>query len=372
MAINQATLKSIRDWLIIKMKDNSSYERFTKAMYDSAINMAISDIVGDTEFYERTVGVKTDSERLFFNLRGSNPEDIADDYLSMQKVIIDGKEIKSSESQDIWRDSVLTPYIADPYDSTRYSNPFYYIQDEKLNFGTAITASVETIDDTEDRNFTTTTGNWTATNGAISSAAGGYSGNGMKYVKDAVAAAYSQTLASDYIDALVVGKYYVVSFWAKYVTNWDGGVVTVTCGNYSTTFTPTASYQRVTLRFRADATSTSIVLTSASIPTNLDELWLDSFTFSKCVLVVNYHAVPELLVEDSDTPPSPLHLYPNLCFNMAIIALNTLSPVEVGIIDKAMLALYGLDGRSGAYGTFKRAISSKGRGQQHVKHPTYF
>jgi len=229
-----------------------------------------------------------------------------------------------------------------------------------------VPVATEMIIDDEDRNFTTldplAAGNWVVANGALSIVAGGVSGNAMKCIKDAVASALTIDLASTDITALVVGNYYVLSFWAKYAVGWDGGVVTVTMGNYSTTFTPTTSWQRVTLRFQADETAVGIAFTSASVPTNLDQLWFDTFTLSDCVLVVSYHAVPEVLTADGDTPPAPLYFYQMLIVNKAIVMLNSISPVDVTLLDRAMALL------EQNMQDFKRAISGKGTGQPTASH----
>jgi len=223
------------------------------------------------------------------------------------------------------------------------------------------------IIDAENRNFTTlnplTMADWVAVGGGGTVVAGGVSGNAGLYTRDAAPNAMTLTLSSDDITALVIGNYYSLSFYVKYATTWDGGAVTVTMGDYSTTFTPTTSWQRVTLRFQADTTAMDIVLSDDTVVlTGANLLYLDTVTLSDCVLVVTHHAVPQKLVDDTDAPPSPLNLHQELIVNKSIEMLATTSPVPTAELNIALLMVEKY------MQNFLRDIKGKGEGQSRMSH----
>jgi len=133
----------------------------------------------------------------------------------------------------------------------------------------------------DNQGFTAGIGDWTqGAGGVLASTAGGQTGNGGQYT---VGAAPSTTLPllNAGLDNLVAGRKYRLTFYSKFLTNWDGGNVTMTIDGQTVVYTPTASFTLVQLDFVAAATTPDIALTCASGPTLADILWIDTFELSE-------------------------------------------------------------------------------------------
>lgn len=131
----------------------------------------------------------------------------------------------------------------------------------------------------DNKAFTSGIGDWTeGSGGVLASTASGQAGNGGRYT---VGAAPSTTLMSltTGLKKLIIGREYTLTFHSQFVTNWDGGIVTVTVDGQTATYTPTSSFVLITFTFTAVATSASIAFTCASAPTQNDILWIDTFDY---------------------------------------------------------------------------------------------
>ena len=150
----------------------------------------------------------------------------------------------------------------------------------------------------QNKAFTSTIGNWTQDSGGVlASASSGQTGNGGRYT---VGASPSTTLMSLTIGLkkLVIGREYTLTFYSKLETAWNGGIVTVTIGTKTSTYTPTSSFVLQTFTFTPTTTSASIAFTCASTPTQNDILWIDTFDYVEVGVQETYwtEVYPETLV----------------------------------------------------------------------------
>lgn len=133
----------------------------------------------------------------------------------------------------------------------------------------------------DNKGFDAAIGDWVqGSGGLLTSETNGVDGKAGKYV---VGGTPSQTLpklpggSGTTLTNLVVGKKYKFVISAKYVSAWNGGVVTATIGGVAKALTEiTTSYIQDVLTFVATTKDATINLTCASGPTTSDELWIDS------------------------------------------------------------------------------------------------
>jgi len=165
---------------------------------------------------------------------------------------------------------------------------------------------------TNNKDFTTDIGDWNElTGGTLTSAVGGQSGNGGKYV---VGASPSTNLLKlddalgTVLTYLEVGKKYRIIVYAKKGAAWAGGVVTVKCDGQSQELPDlTADFVMTVFDFTAIGTDATITIDCASAPTVADELWIDTLgfvQFSGDYTIVNTTGVITFNLEDVPTLPN--------------------------------------------------------------------
>ncbi len=137
---------------------------------------------------------------------------------------------------------------------------------------------------TNNKAFTTDVGDWDdLTGGTLSSATGGQSGNGGKYIVGTLPS--KNLLKLDDIDGTVltnleVGKKYRITIYAKKGANWNGGKVTIKCDGQSKELSDlTAEYVQTVFDFIATGADATITIDCASTPTEGDILWIDTLEF---------------------------------------------------------------------------------------------
>ncbi|MBA7550764.1 hypothetical protein ES705_43287 [subsurface metagenome] len=137
---------------------------------------------------------------------------------------------------------------------------------------------------TNNKAFTALPFDWIATGGVLSSAEGGQTGNGGKYV---VGLSPSLNLLKlddaegTVLTNLETGKKYRITIYAKKGTSWTGGKITIKCDGQSKELPDlTAEFVLTTFDFTANGTDATITINCATLPTEEnDELWIDTLEF---------------------------------------------------------------------------------------------
>lgn len=165
------------------------------------------------------------------------------------------------------------------------------------------------------KDFTTDIGDWDAlTGGVLTSAVGGQSGNGGKYV---VGASPSVNLLKlddalgTVLTYLEVGKKYRIIIYAKHGGSWaTGGKVTIKCDGQSKELPDlTAEFVMTVFDFTAVGTDATITVDSATNPTEAEELWIDTLgfvQFSGDYTIVNSTGVITFNLEDVPKLPNAM------------------------------------------------------------------
>ena len=261
---------------------------------NACIQSAIDEINRKCPFLPETGYICPDGSAYEFDLSDSGifiPSTSGHLFLKLSDVSIEGYGFLTSHPDGM---SYIRKLRAKS--TTMLSNAEHAIMKGKVLVVDSVMSDRELITDTDSQDFTDDTGHW-ADIGAASFVASGGVG-----IVTSPATTTILALTSSFIDALVVGERYRLSLDLAYATAWTGGLVTVSCGGSSGTITLTTTMTTLILDFVATTTSSTISISSASIPASGNQLKIDNVHLRSPYVILDYFRKHMVFTADSDTP----------------------------------------------------------------------
>ena len=362
MALAIPTLATIRDAIRLEVMDtDTAAPRMSDAQYLAVINRAIRNIAKDTHYLERISGIYTDGIAPSFDLNGTLPENLAEDFFGMGMVYYNGLPLDmETELQQPELVSTVSATGATDYGRTPVSVGRYSLYRERMFLDFLADASSNMITDPANDSLFATVGTWTAVLGTLSAAA-----NTLLYTVNGVinGSVHTITLPATSMSSQIRDRCYIVTGLIKKGAAYAGGNITITAGGETAVITPTTSYQRFTIKLQHKSVDTAVVITFASGLGIGNTVSLQEVYFYDCPLAIAYYAIPTALAGDSDTPEGMLAQFDDLIIYSSLLTL----PEWMNVDQRKSKVM-----RDEQMASFKKYISTKGKKQRQTTRANFY
>ena len=345
------TFAQARSALRFRFRDtNTTNPRIDSSYYNDWLNRALRRLAAKYQFIEKTSPLVTNGNEWVYTLRGSSPDNVAADYMSLKFLKHVDVGTLRAVSREVIDDTEETAAL------TGDQPLLYSLHENKVQFDRVPDAASELITDANSRTFDTDVGSWVApTAGDTFNDIGGRG----ELVIGATPSVNLLSLLTGKSD-LVIGKYYCLNLQLSYSGTWLGGVVTVTIGSlYPQTiaFTLTTTLTTGLVKWQARETNSNIVITCATVPANLNLMRMDNVNLSQATVIAAYYASPATLSLDASEPEFPL----NVLDGIWIAAAAAEAADDMGDPNGKLAAEAQM---RGFHDEFSVLIDDKGKGQK--------